>query len=163
MNRAIARIAYEIMEHNRGAENLCIVGLYTRGVAIAGRIAKKIREVEGRDIPVGKLDITGYRDDRVGTKENDRTEMDFSVEDKRVVLVDDVIFTGRSIRAALDAVMSRGRPKGILLAVLVDRGHRELPIRADFVGKNLPTARNEKIRVLVTEIDGQDGVILCKE
>lgn len=160
ISRAIARISYEILEHNKGAENLCIVGILTRGVAIAERIAKKIFEVEKQQVPVGILDITRFRDDNREPTGKDKTQINFSIENKKVVLVDDVIFTGRTVRSAFDAIMEIGRPKLLELAVLVDRGHRELPIRADFIGKNLPTSKEEKIKVMVTEIDGEDKVYI---
>lgn len=162
MQRAIARISYEIIERNKGIENLCLIGIYTRGVALAQRIAGKMQEVEGKEVPVGKLDITVYRDDRREKGGEDRSDIPFEVTDRKVVLVDDVIYTGRSARAAMEAIMSRGRPIGISLAVLVDRGHRELPIRADFVGKNLPTSKNEKVRVRMTETDREDKVMIIK-
>ena len=158
MRRAVARITYEILERNRGAENLCIVGIYSRGVAFAERISSKIKELEGVKVPCGALDITPYRDDRQTPAAYDRTDIDFDIRDKRVVIVDDVIYTGRSTRAAIDALIKRGRPQSIQLAVLIDRGHRELPIRPDYVGKNLPTSRDEKVKVSVTEIDGRDNV-----
>lgn len=163
MDRAIARISYEILERNKGAEDLCMIGLFSRGVELAGRIARKIEQVEGQKIPVGWLDITAYRDDRK-TDESycDKTQIPFSIEDKKVVLVDDVIFTGRSIRSAIDALMERGRPRLIQLAVLVDRGHRELPIRADFIGKNLPTSKNEKVKVELEECDGISRVTITE-
>ncbi len=163
MQRAIARISYEIIEHNKGVDNLCVVGIMSRGVEIANRIAKKILEVERKNILVGTLDITLYRDDKKSEGHQDKSNIDFDINNKKLVLVDDVIYTGRSVRAAIDAVMSRGRPKLIELAVLVDRGHRELPIRADFVGKNLPTSRDEKVKVMVDQFDGQDKVIILKE
>lgn len=162
MRRAIARISYEIIEHNKGVENLCVVGILSRGEELARRISAKIYEVEHRQVPVATLDITNYRDDRRQEGHEDRSCFDFSVEGKRVVLVDDVIFTGRSVRAAIDALMERGRPKRIELAVLVDRGHRELPIRADFIGKNLPTSREERVRVLVQPTDPEDLVLIEK-
>lgn len=162
MARAIARISYEILERNRGVEDLCVIGLLTRGADIAARIARKIQEVEGIAVEVGCLDITPYRDDRPGGKEEGRTRIPFSVGNKRVVLVDDVIYTGRSARAAMDAVMARGRPRAVQLAVLIDRGHRELPIRADFVGKNVPTSREELVQVMVSETDGCDKVLICE-
>ena len=161
MQRAVARISYEIIERNKGAEGLCIVGIYTRGAALAERIAQKISDVEGRPVPAGKLDISGYRDDRPSAG-GDCSDIPFDVAGKMVVLVDDVIYTGRSVRAAIDAIIGRGRPRSIALAVLVDRGHREIPIRPDFVGKNLPTAQNETVRVQVKEIDGDDRVVLFK-
>lgn len=161
IQRAIARIAYEIIEKNKGVDNLCLIGILSRGVPIARRIAAKIREVEGRKLEVGVLDITRFRDDRPG--EADGSEIPFSIVGKKVVLVDDVIYTGRSARAAIDALMSRGRPVRIELAVLVDRGHRELPIRPDFVGKNLPTSKEEKVRVRVAPFDENDEVVIIKE
>lgn len=158
MERAIARMSFEIVEHNRGVENLCIIGILRRGAVIAERIAKKIEEIEKRPVILGKLDITPYRDDKKG--ESDRTEIAFSVQDKKIVLVDDVIFTGRSVRAAIDAIMSRGRPQSIQLAALIDRGHRELPIRPDYIGKNVPTAREEIVRVQVESYDGSNRVAI---
>lgn len=163
MQRAIARISYEIIEHNKGVENLCIIGILSRGIVIAERIAEKIFEVEGKRVETGTLDITNFRDDRKVPRHTDRSKIDFPIEAKKLVLVDDVIFTGRSVRAAIDALMQRGRPLLIELAVLVDRGHRELPVRADFVGKNLPTSKDEKVKVLVSQLDGEDKVIILKE
>ncbi|WMJ22412.1 bifunctional pyr operon transcriptional regulator/uracil phosphoribosyltransferase PyrR [Paludicola sp. MB14-C6] len=163
MQRAIARISYEIIEHNKGVDNLCVIGILSRGVEIANRVAKKIFEVEGKVVPVGMLDITLFRDDREVKGHVDKSDITFPIKDKKVVLVDDVIYTGRSVRAAIDALMARGRPMRIELAVLVDRGHRELPIRADFVGKNLPTSRNEKVKVSVNQFDGEDKVEIIKE
>lgn len=157
MARAIARIGYEIIERNRGAENVCIIGIKTRGAFIARRIADKIEQVEGARPPVGTLDITPYRDDLKDPGDvSDTSDIPFSLSDRRVVLVDDVIHTGRTVRAAIDAVLARGRPRGIQLATLIDRGHRELPIRPDFVGKNLPTSSSETVRVSVSEHDGRD-------
>ncbi|MDD6032642.1 MAG: bifunctional pyr operon transcriptional regulator/uracil phosphoribosyltransferase PyrR [Oscillospiraceae bacterium] len=159
MSRAINRISYEIVERNKGVEDLCIIGILSRGMELAQRIACKIRQVEGKSVPVGCLDITPYRDDgRQGAA--DHSCIPFDIGDKRVVLVDDVIYTGRSVRAAIDALMAIGRPRCIQLAVLVDRGHRELPIRADFIGKNLPTSREENVRVFVRERDGEDKVVI---
>lgn len=160
MQRAIARIAYEIIEHNKGAEDLCIVGILSRGVTIGRRIAGKLSELEKVDVPFGQLDITPYRDDGKPDASGDRTDISFDVRDRNVVIVDDVIFTGRSSRAALEAIIKRGRPRSIQLAVLVDRGHRELPIRPDYVGKNLPTSHSEVVKVMVTENDGCDGVYI---
>ena len=154
MARAITRMSFEIIERNRGIEDLCIIGILRRGAVIAERIAAKIAEVEGRSLPLGKLDITPFRDDRPREEGRGRTEIDFPIEGKKIVLVDDVVFTGRSVRAAIDAVMSRGRPQSIQLAALVDRGHRELPIRPDYIGKNVPTARDEIVRVQVESYDG---------
>ena len=164
MERAIARISYEIIERNKGAENLCVIGILSRGAELGRRIAGRIEQVEGRPVPFGTLDITPFRDDkRPDGTHADQTDIPFEVEGKEVVLVDDVMYTGRSARSAMDAVIQRGRPKTVRLAVLVDRGHRELPIRADFVGKNLPTSRQETVRVLVKERDGVNSVILLSE
>ncbi|MCM1524398.1 MAG: bifunctional pyr operon transcriptional regulator/uracil phosphoribosyltransferase PyrR [Ruminococcus sp.] len=159
MNRAIARISCEIIERNKGTDGLCFIGIMSRGVYLAQRIALRLKETEGLDIPMGMLDITAYRDD-IKAASSDRSSVSFDVRDKKVVLVDDVIFTGRSSRAAIDAVMSRGRPMCIQLAVLIDRGHRELPIRPDYVGKNLPTSKDETVRVMVKESDGCDKVVI---
>lgn len=161
MNRAIARISCEIIERNKGAEELCFIGIMSRGVFIAQRIAERLHETEGFDIPIGILDITAYRDDIKA--DVDKSSVSFDIRDKKVVLVDDVIFTGRSSRAAIDAVMSRGRPKSIQLAVLIDRGHRELPIRPDYVGKNVPTSREETVKVMVREADGCDKVVILEQ
>jgi pyrimidine operon attenuation protein / uracil phosphoribosyltransferase len=163
MRRALARIAHEIVERNGGVEDLVLVGLQTRGVPLAERLAAKLDELEGAEVPLGELDVTFYRDDlAVRTLQPivKRTDIPVDVTDKRIVLVDDVLFTGRTIRAALDEVMDFGRPRNVQLAVLVDRGHRELPIRADYVGKNVPTSRDEKVRVRVVEVDGSDEVVI---
>lgn len=160
MTRAVARISYEILERNKGAEDLCFIGIFSRGVHIAERIAAKLRELEGTFPDVGKLDITAYRDDEKHSDSSDKTDIPFDVKDKRVIIVDDVIFTGRSARAAIDAVMERGRPQNIQLAVLVDRGHRELPIRPDYVGKNVPTSKDEAVKVLMKEMDNIDRVVI---
>ena len=163
MRRAIARIAHEIVEQNKGCQDLVLMGMQTRGVPLARRIADAIHSFEGEQVPAGALDIGLYRDDlqQLGVMPRLRpSDIPVSLEGKRVVLVDDVLYTGRSIRAALDALIDFGRPQQIKLAVLVDRGHRELPIRADFVGKNIPTAPAENVQVLVAEIDGCDEVIL---
>ena len=159
MNRAITRISYEIIERNKGSESLCFIGIMSRGVYLAERFAARLRETEATSVPVGSLDITNYRDDTKHAAE-DRSSVPFDVTDKTVILVDDVIFTGRSTRAAIDAVMSRGRPRCIQLAVLIDRGHREIPVRPDYVGKNVPTSRDEAVKVLMSEIDGADKVII---
>ena len=161
--RSLARIAHEIVERNRGIDELALVGIRTRGVPIARRIAQAVRDINGHDIPVGSLDITLYRDDlmrhAVGPQPLvRRTEIPFSIDDRRILLVDDVLYTGRTIRAALDALIDFGRPKGIQLVVLVDRGHRELPIKADYVGKNLPTSLSQSVQVRLMEIDGRDEV-----
>jgi pyrimidine operon attenuation protein/uracil phosphoribosyltransferase len=161
VRRATTRIAHEILERNKGAEGVVLVGIAARGDDLARRLASEIARIEGATPPVGVLDITFYRDDigmRAEAPEVHETRVDFDINGKTVVLVDDVLFTGRTIRAALDALVDFGRPTAIQLAVLVDRGHRELPIRADFVGKNLPTRRDEQVRVAVKELDGEDAV-----
>ncbi len=164
MARTLTRISYEIIERNRDAADLCIIGILEGGAEIARRIAQKIADTEGMAISLGSLDITPFRDDRKGEKGlPDRSCIDFSVQDRQVVLVDDVLFTGRSVRAAIDAIMSRGRPRSIQLAVLVDRGHRELPIRPDYIGKNLPTALSEMIRVRTKQRDGLDAVHIMEK
>jgi pyrimidine operon attenuation protein/uracil phosphoribosyltransferase len=160
VDRALRRIAHEVLEANKGAGGIGLVGIVTRGAAIAQRLADRIREIEGTEVPVGTLDISFYRDD-VGARLNPevhRTDIPFDPTERLVVLVDDVLFTGRTIRAAMDAIFDYGRPSCIQLAVLVDRGHRELPIRADYVGKNVPTSRKERVKVLLTETDGRDAV-----
>lgn len=163
VGRAITRISFEIVERNRGAEDLCLIGIMGGGVDIANRIAAKIGEIESREVECGRLDITCFRDDAQPPEGySDRSVIPFGIDDKRVVLIDDVMFTGRSVRAAIDAVMSRGRPQNVQLAILVDRGHRELPLRADFIGKNLPTSKDEKVLVHTVERDGQDCVELIK-
>lgn len=156
MQRALTRITYEIIEKNKGINNLVIVGIKTRGVYIAQRIAERLQQLENAEIPVAELDISTYRDD--ATDRSTKAVLDTNIDGKRVILVDDVLYTGRTIRAALDALMDNGRPAVVNLAVLVDRGHRELPIRADFVGKNIPTAAVERINVNVEEVDGVDSV-----
>ncbi len=165
VRRAIVRIAHEIVEQNRGCQDLILVGMRTRGVPLAQRIAAAIREFEGEEVPVGALDIGLYRDDLPtrGTGVAIRpSELPEDIAGKRVVLVDDVLFTGRSIRAALDALIDYGRPQRIQLAVLVDRGHRELPIRADFVGKNIPTSREDEVLVQLEETDSIDQVLVTE-
>ncbi|KPV57008.1 uracil phosphoribosyltransferase [Paenibacillus sp. A3] len=172
IRRALTRIAHEILEKNKGIENCMLIGIRTRGIYLAKRVADRIREIEGIPAPVGEVDVTKYRDDRSGLLEatvsgtredapgseqaNDRLE----VHNKKLILFDDVLFTGRTVRAAMDALMDLGRPQMIQLAVLVDRGHRELPIRPDFVGKNIPTSRLESIEVQVNEVDGVDQVVI---
>jgi pyrimidine operon attenuation protein/uracil phosphoribosyltransferase len=163
IGRTLTRIAHEIIERRGGLEPMAFVGIRTRGVPIARRIAAAMHAINGVDVPTGALDITLYRDDlmrhAVGTQPLVRkTEIPFSIDDKRILLVDDVLYTGRTIRAALDALIEFGRPKAIQLVVLVDRGHRELPIKADYVGKNLPTAPTQSVQVHLTEIDGRDEV-----
>ena len=165
VSRSLTRIAHEIVERNRGVDELALVGVRTRGVPIARRLAAILLEITGRDVPNGALDITLYRDDlmksAVGPQPIVRkTEIPFSIDDRHIVLVDDVLFTGRTIRVALDALIDFGRPRTIQLVVLVDRGHRELPIKADYVGKNLPTALSETVSVRLQEIDGIDEVVI---
>src|SRR5215472_9133404 len=161
-DRALTRISHEILEKNGGAKDLAFVGLRTRGVSLAHRLAAKISQIDGTTLPVGTLDITLYRDDldMRGAPVVRGTDIPFSIKDKAVVLVDDVLFTGRTIRAALDALIDLGRPRSIQLAIMVDRGHRELPIRPDYVGKNLPTSRRETVAVRLTEHDGEDRVVI---
>ncbi len=161
--RATARITYEILERNKGAEKLCLVGILSRGAVLAKRIAQKIEELEGISVDCGVLDITPYRDDvRNDAAYSEKTDIPFPMTDKNVIICDDVIYTGRSSRAAIDAVIKRGRPNSIQLAVLVDRGHRELPIRPDYVGKNVPTSRSETVQVQVREFDGADKVSITE-
>ena len=165
ISRTLTRIAHEIVERNKGVEDLALVGIRTRGVHIARRLARSLREITGHEIPTGSLDITLYRDDlmrhAVGPQPLvRRTEIPFSIDDRKILLVDDVLYTGRTTRAALDALIDFGRPKAIQLIVLVDRGHRELPIKADYVGKNLPTALDESVQVRLEETDGEDEVVL---
>ena len=162
ITRALTRITHEILERNRGSADLLLLGIPTRGVNLAERIAKRMSEVEGRTITAGALDVTMYRDDlRLRPARSlEHTDIPDDVDNKIVVLIDDVLFSGRTIRAALDALNDIGRPRAVQLAVLVDRGHRELPLRADFVGKNLPTSLSEKVRVRLTETDGADGVTI---
>lgn len=164
INRAISRISHEIIERNKGVDNLCLVGIVTRGVPFAKLIQQNIDSLEGVTLPIGKLNISSFRDDiDVSIIENKETGLDIKTEGKDVVLCDDVIFTGRTVRAAIEAVMKNGRPKTIQLAVLIDRGHRELPIRPDYVGKNIPTSRKEKIETLFPETDGKQLVYISSE
>ncbi|MGT2866704.1 bifunctional pyr operon transcriptional regulator/uracil phosphoribosyltransferase PyrR [Streptococcus fryi] len=158
MKRAITRITYEIIERNKSLDNLVLAGIKTRGVYIARRIQERLKQLEGIDIPVGELDTKPFRDDI--KVEEDTSTMPVDITDKDIILVDDVLYTGRTIRAAIDNLVSLGRPARVGLAVLVDRGHRELPIRADYVGKNIPTSSMEEIVVEMVEVDGQDRVIL---
>lgn len=165
MKRALTRITYEIIERNRGIEDLVLIGIKTRGIYIAQRIAERLKQLENVDVPVGELDITLYRDDKKSDEDPEihSSKIEANLDGKEVILIDDVLFTGRTIRAALDAIMDHGRPRRISLAVLVDRGHRELPIRADFVGKNIPTALSEEIVVEMEEFDGIDRILIKKE
>lgn len=166
VERALIRIAHEIVEKNKGAENMAVIGIKNRGEHLAQRVARLIEKIEKVKIPVGLMDITLYRDD-VQTKLEQplvqKTEILFDVVDKVIILVDDVLFTGRTIRAALDQIIDFGRPRCIQLAVLVDRGHRELPIRADYVGKNVPTSKEERVKVKIKEVDGEDSVSIIKQ
>lgn len=167
MNRALTRIAHEIIERNKGIDECILVGIKTRGAFLARRLAEKITKIEGKPIRTGELDITLYRDDLSTKNENgealvQQVDIDYVVNNQKIVLVDDVLYTGRTVRAALDAIMDLGRPAQIQLAVLVDRGHRELPIRADYVGKNIPTSSLERIVVCLTEVDKEDSVTLHK-
>ncbi len=159
ISRAVTRIAHEILESNKGAGNIALVGVVTRGAALAEILAEKIAQIEGTPVPVGTLDISFYRDD-LATRLNPevhRSDIPFDVEGRDLILVDDVLYTGRTIRSAMDAIMDYGRPCSVQLAVLVDRGHRELPIRADYVGKNVPSSRRERVKVYLKSLDGRDS------
>ena len=160
MKRAITRITYEIIERNKNLDNIVLAGIKTRGVFIAKRIQERLKQLEGIDVPLGELDTKHFRDDIKA--DEDTTIMSADINNRDVILVDDVLYTGRTIRAAIDNLVSLGRPARVSLAVLVDRGHRELPIRADYVGKNIPTSRSEEIIVHMTEVDGQDTVLLVE-
>lgn len=168
ISRALTRIAHEIIEKNKGIEDCVLIGIRTRGIFLADRLAKRINQIEGKEIQLGELDITLYRDD-LSKNTNDGepvvkgSDIPVNISDKKVILVDDVLFTGRTVRAAMDALVDLGRPSQIQLAVLVDRGHRELPIRADFVGKNVPTSQSEKITVTLTEVDEVDQVTILEK
>ena len=161
--RTVNRLAHEILERNKGAETIGIVGIRTRGDFLAHRIAQKISQMENIQVPIGSLDITLYRDDlrgKINQPQLKTTDILYDIANKNIVLVDDVLFTGRTVRSALNALMDIGRPASIQLAVMVDRGHRQLPIKADFVGKNIPTSYQQQIQVLMTELDGEDSVYL---
>lgn len=165
IQRALTRIAHEILEKNKGLDDLAVIGIRTRGVPLAERIADRITEIEGEEVPVGILDITLYRDDLTTVAQQPivhQTEIPFDITDKKIILVDDVLYTGRTVRSALDALIDLGRPRAIQLAILIDRGHRELPIRADFVGKNLPTSQEEVVEVKLEEVDDAEEVILME-
>ena len=166
MARSLIRIAHEIVEKNKGTDELCLMGIRNRGVYLAQRLAECIKKIENRDIPVGILDITLYRDDLTLIASQPlvhKTEIDFDINDKILILVDDVLYTGRTVRAALDALIDFGRPKSIQLAVLIDRGHRELPVRADYAGKNIPTSQKETVAVRLIEVDGVDEVAIVEK
>jgi len=166
ITRSLVRIAHEIVEKNKGIADVCLVGIRTRGVFLAQRLAECIKNIENKDIPVGTLDITLYRDDLTLIAAHPivhKTEINFDLEGKNIVLVDDVLYSGRTIRCAMDALIDLGRPKTIQLAVLIDRGHRELPIRPDYVGKNIPTAKNETVEVRLTETEGRDEVVIVEK
>lgn len=161
IRRALTRIAHEIVEKNKGVEHCVMIGIKTRGVFLSRRIAERIEEIEGMHVPVAELDVTSYRDDiEAGSRTSKQVLQGMDIHNKKVILFDDVLYTGRTVRAAMDALVDHGRPRAIQLAVLVDRGHRELPIRPDFVGKNLPTSRQEKVQVCLRELDEQDCVLL---
>lgn len=163
IGRAVTRISHEILERNKGADEVVLVGIANRGDDLARRLASEIERIEGTTVPVGALDITFYRDDigfRAEAPEVHETRISFDITRRTVILVDDVLYTGRTIRAAMDALVDFGRPRAIQLAVLVDRGHRELPIRADYVGKNVPTREDEVVRVALSEVDGEDAVVV---
>jgi len=163
VRRAVTRIAHEILEHNKGTDGLALVGIRSRGVHIADRIAAAVKTIEKIDLPRGIVDITLYRDDLSRGDQMPQirgTEIPFAIEGRKIVVVDDVLYTGRTIRAAMDALMDFGRPENIQLAVMIDRGHRELPIRADYVGKNLPTSRQQQVQVRLVEMDGVDDVLV---
>ncbi len=168
VRRSLIRMTHEIIEKNKGTEHLCLVGIKRRGVSIANILADYLKKFDGADVPIGTIDVTMYRDDRSvdisdnKTEENE-THLPFDVTGKTVILVDDVIYTGRTVRAAIDGIFSCGRPSAIQLAVLIDRGHRELPIRPDFVGKNIPTSNDEIVTVLMDEYDGETAVRICKK
>ena len=164
LNRALVRMSHEIVEKNRGINDVVLVGIRTRGVPMAKRIGENIKRIEGVQLNIGAIDITHYRDDRTLSERTsvNATEIYFNIQDKNVILCDDVLFTGRTARAAIEAVLHFGRPKSIQLAVLVDRGHRELPIRADYVGKNIPTSLQEQIAVKFSETDGETNIMLCE-
>ena len=165
IRRALTRIAHEILEKNKGVDNCVLIGIRTRGIYLARRVAERIWEIEGVPVPVGEIDITSYRDDRVSANGVEAAALggEVPIQDKKVILFDDVLFTGRTVRAAMDALIDLGRPQMIQLAVLVDRGHRELPIRPDYVGKNVPTSKGEEIGVLLTEIDERDSVVIVQQ
>jgi pyrimidine operon attenuation protein/uracil phosphoribosyltransferase len=166
VKRTLLRISHEILEKNKGTEDLAVIGIKYRGAYLAERVAKNLKEIEGREVPLGALDITLYRDDLTELYEQPvvhATEIDFDITGKKIILVDDVLFSGRTVRCALDELIDFGRPANIQLAVLIDRGHREFPIRPDFVGKNVPTAKNESVEVRLKETDGKEEVVVLEE
>ncbi len=168
IKRSLTRIAHEIIERNKGIKDCVLVGIKTRGIFLANRLAERVQQIEGKEIQVGEIDITLYRDDLTKKTKDEEplvkgSRIEANVTDKKVILVDDVLFTGRTVRAAMDALVDIGRPSQIQLAVLVDRGHRELPIRADFVGKNIPTSSSEKVVVALKEVDGKDQVSIYEK
>lgn len=166
LQRALMRIAHEILERNKGTRDICLVGIRNRGAHLAKRLSECIEKIDNAKVPVGILDITLYRDDLTLIAAQPvvhKTEIDFDIDDKKLILVDDVLYSGRTIRAALDALIDFGRPKSIQLAVLIDRGHRELPIRADYVGKNIPTSNNEMVEVRLEEVDKADEVVIVEK
>lgn len=165
IDRILVRIAHEILEKNKGSKNLVLLGMRTRGEFLAKRLKEKLKAIEGVELPLGVLDVTLYRDDfrtRIKQPKVSVSDITFDVNEKDVILVDDVLYTGRTVRSALNAIMDFGRPKSIQLCILVDRGHRELPIRADYVGKNIPTSQNEEIKLKVKEVDGEDAIYLIE-
>jgi pyrimidine operon attenuation protein/uracil phosphoribosyltransferase len=165
LDRILTRIAHEILEKNKGSQNLVLMGMRTRGEFLARRIQNKLKTIDGADLPLGVLDVTLYRDDfrmRIKQPEVSVTDITFDINEKHIILVDDVLYTGRTVRSAMNAIMDLGRPDSIQLCILVDRGHRELPIRADYVGKNIPTSLNEEIKVRMTEVDEEDAIYLVE-
>lgn len=166
LNRAIVRISHEILEKNNGLDNLALIGIQRRGVTMAKKIKTNLESIEGKEVPMGILDITFYRDDLSKLAAHPvvhGTDIPFNVNDKKIILIDDVLYTGRTVRSAIDAIFDMGRPEAIELAILIDRGHRQLPLRPDFVGKNVPTALSEMIKVEFEEVDGENKVLLCQE
>lgn len=165
LERIVTRISHEILEKNKGSKNLAIIGMRTRGEFLANRIAEKIKKIDNAELPLGVLDATLYRDDfrtRLKQPEISVSNITFDLNEKDIILVDDVLYTGRTVRSALNALMDMGRPASIQLCILVDRGHRELPIRADYIGKNIPTSHNEEIKVKLSEVDGEDAIYLIE-
>jgi pyrimidine operon attenuation protein/uracil phosphoribosyltransferase len=165
LDRILTRIAHEILEKNKGSRNLVLMGMRTRGEFLARRIHNKLKTIDGADLPLGVLDVTLYRDDfrtRIKQPEVSVSDITFDINEKHIILVDDVLYTGRTVRSAMNAIMDLGRPDSIQLCILVDRGHRELPIRADYVGKNIPTSHNEEIKVRMTEVDNEDAIYLIE-